>query len=196
MELEKGSIFIDGVDISKIDLATLRSRITVIPQIPALFEGTIRFNLDPWSERSNKELDELVDKFGLKDLVAQELQDGTICNVLEMKVEREGKNISVGAKQVICFIRAALRKNKIVLLDEATASIDVILEQRIQKVMEEEFKHATMVTVAHRLHTIIKSGKILVLDKIEGSLKSNLLEFDCPQVLMNNPNSVFSTMLK
>ena len=82
MELEKGSIFIDGVDISKIDLATLRSRITVIPQIPALFEGTIRFNLDPWSERSNKELDELVDKFGLKDLVAQELQDGTICNVI------------------------------------------------------------------------------------------------------------------
>ena len=113
-----------------------------------------------------------------------------------MKVEREGKNISVGAKQVVCFIRAALRKNKIVLLDEATASIDVLLEQRIQKAMEEEFQHATMVTVAHRLHTIIKSDKILVLDKIDETMKSNLLEHDSPAVLMTNPNSVFATMLK
>jgi len=113
-----------------------------------------------------------------------------------MKVESEGKNISVGAKQIICFIRAATRKNNIVLLDEATASIDVLLEKRIQKVMDEEFKNATMITIAHRLHTIKRSDKILVLDKISDLSRSNLLELESPEVLMNNPNSVFSTMLK
>ncbi len=128
-----------------------------------MFEGTIRFNLDPWNEIPDEELEDLVTRFGLKDLVAHEMQDGTTCPVLEMEVKSEGQNLSVGAKQVICIIRAVLRKNKIVLLDEATASIDVLLEQRIQRLMAEEFKDATMVTIAHRLHTILKSDKILVL---------------------------------
>ena len=105
---------------------------------------------------------------------------------LKFKVQEEGKNLSVGERQLICIIRAVLRSNKVVLLDEATANIDVITEEAIQRLINEEFKNATLLTIAHRLNTIINNDIVLFLDK------GRVLEYDSPQKLMANPNSQFA----
>jgi len=109
---------------------------------------------------------------------------------LKFKVQEEGKNLSVGERQLVCIIRAILRCNKIVILDEATANIDVVTEQAIQKLIDEEFKGATVMCIAHRLNTIIKSNKVLVMDK------GRAIEYDSPINLMMNKKSVFTSMLK
>lgn len=101
----------------------------------------------------------------------------------------DGKNLSVGQRQLVCFCRAILRKNKIVILDEATANIDVVTEQRIQQLIQDEFADATMITIAHRLNTILKSDKILLLD--QGEVK----EYESPQKLIDDPKSAFSRLL-
>ena len=104
-------------------------------------------------------------------------------------ITEEGKNLSVGERQLICIIRAILRKNKIVILDEATANIDVVTEQTIQKLIDEEFQDATVICIAHRLNTIIRSDRVLVMGE------GRMLEYDTPQALMANPKSIFSMML-
>ena len=109
---------------------------------------------------------------------------------MKFKVQDEGKNLSVGERQLICIIRAILRCNKIVVLDEATANIDVVTEQAIQKLINEEFLGATVLCIAHRLNTIIRSDKVLVMDK------GQAIEFDSPKALMSDKSSVFSQMLK
>lgn len=107
-----------------------------------------------------------------------------------MKISEGGKNLSAGERQLICICRAILRKNRIVILDEATANIDVVTEQKIQKLIDEEFNESTVITIAHRLNTIIKSDKVLVLSK------GTLVEYDSPNNLMSDPNSEFSKLLK
>ena len=109
---------------------------------------------------------------------------------LNFKVKEEGKNLSVGERQLICIIRAILRCNKIVILDEATANIDVVTEEAIQRLISEEFKGATVLCIAHRLNTIIKSDRVLVMDK------GQAIEYNSPQALMADPTSTFSRMLK
>lgn len=106
------------------------------------------------------------------------------------KISEAGANLSAGEKQLICICRAILRKNKVVVLDEATANIDIVTEQKIQGLIEQEFAESTVITIAHRLNTIIKSNKVLVLQQGE------VLEYDSPNVLMENPNSHFSGLLK
>ena len=114
-----------------------------------------------------------------------------LCNTgLYYKIKEGGSNLSVGERQLVCIIRAILRRNKIILLDEATANIDVVTEQTIQKLIAEEFAGATVLTIAHRLNTIIKSDKVLILDK------GQQVEYDSPQNLMANPESHFSKLLK
>lgn len=107
-----------------------------------------------------------------------------------MKITEGGKNLSSGERQLICICRAILRKNKIVILDEATANIDVVTEQKIQKLIKEEFTESSVITIAHRLNTIIKSDKVLVLSHGE------LVEYDSPKNLMNDPESEFAKLLK
>ncbi len=107
-----------------------------------------------------------------------------------MNVSEGGSNLSVGEKQLICICRAVLRKNKVVLLDEATANIDVITEQKILNLIHQEFQHASVITIAHRLNTIIKSDKIAVMSLGE------LVEYDSPQALMQRPESEFARLLK
>merc|ERR1712060_815376 len=109
---------------------------------------------------------------------------------LKFKVQEEGKNLSVGERQLVCICRAILRKSKIVVLDEATANIDVVTEQTIQKLITEEFKGATVLTIAHRLNTIIKSDKVLIIDK------GKKVEYDSPEALMADKTTHFSKMLK
>ena len=107
-----------------------------------------------------------------------------------MKITEGGANLSTGERQLICICRAILRKNKVVVLDEATANIDIVTEEKIQKLIESEFKESTVITIAHRLNTIIKSDRVLVL--VEGKVQ----EYDAPKELMQNPDSKFSQLLE
>ena len=263
VELVGGKIEIDGVDISKVGIARLRNEITMIPQDPIMFNGTLRYNLDPFDESTDERINELIKKAGLeyllegvskkelkdkeekearekarkallgdeeededsssekeddkekkekekkeekdddkKDEKKEEADDDSKTDKkekkdkeedgkgLKFKVQDEGKNLSVGERQLICIIRAILRCNKIVVLDEATANIDVVTEQAIQKLINEEFLGATVLCIAHRLNTIIHSDKVLVMDK------GQAIEFDSPKALMSDKSSVFSQMLK
>lgn len=184
VEADGGSIFIDGLDISTIGLEDLREKITIIPQDPTLFEGSLRFNLDPVGTSTDSELLSMLEKASLENLVSRD-ESG-----LNQKIEDGGKNLSSGEKQLICICRAILRKNKIVLMDEATANIDIKTEQIIQKLIHDEFIDSTVLTIAHRLNTVINSDKVLVLSQGE------VVEFDDPQTLLEDPESMFYSYAK
>ena len=186
VELFEGSVEIDGVDISQIDLQKLREKVTVIPQDPTLFTGSLKFNLDPFDRTDDEKMESLLRKAGLSDLLNRSENADKDERGINMKITEGGKNLSAGERQLICICRAILRKNKIVILDEATANIDVITEQKIQRLIDEEFTGSTVVTIAHRLNTIIKSDYVLVLSRGE------LVEYDTPQNLSQNKNSEFA----
>ena len=177
-EIVEGSIEIDGINIKDAGLNALRSGVSVIAQDPALFSGTVRSNLDPFQMFSDIELLEGLQRASLPSF--GELDD---------KVEENGLNFSVGQRQLICIARALLYKSKIVLMDEATASVDVETDVAIQRNFREIFKDSTCLTIAHRLNTIMDSDKILVMDD------GIVAEFDSPTVLLSNPDSIFSQIL-
>lgn len=187
IELERGQILIDGVDISQINLQDLRCKVTVIPQDPTIFSNTLRFNIDPLGLNSTEAISALIKRAGLQDILERRDDSGNIG--LDMKIEEGGGNLSVGEKQLVCICRAVLRKNKVVLLDEATANIDIVTEEKILKLISEEFVDATMLTIAHRLNTIIESDMIAYLEK------GRLLEYDTPKELMKRKDSHFSNLL-
>ena len=184
IELERGSIEIDGVDISKIGLEDLRSKIAIIPQEPLLFSGTIRDNLDPFNHYTDEEIWSALQRASLHDLIAQDPAG------LEKTVEEHGTNYSVGQRQLLCVARALLRKSKVILMDEATASIDLETDMKIQKTIREEFSESTVITIAHRIHTIIDSDKVMVMEM------GQLREFDKPSVLLSDKNSMFSQLVE
>jgi len=177
VELLSGKILIDGIDISKVNLNHLRSRITVIPQDPILFKGTLRYNLDPGN---------MIDPAYLEKVYNQtEMTIG-----LDKEIDEGGSNLSNGEKQLVCICRAIMRKCQVVILDEATSNIDVVTEERIQALLETFLEDSTVITVAHRLNTIIKSDKVLVLSY--GTVK----EYDSPHNLMQDPESEFTKLLQ
>ena len=182
LEPVEGQIIIDDVDISQIGLHDLRSKISIIPQDPVLFTGTIRFNLDPFDKHSDDEIYQSLEHAHLKDYV-NTLEDGIQHNIAE-----DGENLSVGQRQLICLARALLRKSKILVLDEATASVDYATDELVQETIKSEFKDCTTITIAHRLRTIIDSSKVLVLDKGE------LHEYDKPNRLLKNTDSLFYSL--
>lgn len=149
-----------------------------------MFTGTLRFNLDPDSLNTDERIYEILNKAQLDDLLNRDDKR------LQMSITESGNNLSSGERQLICICRAILRSSSVVILDEATANIDVVTEQKIQKLIGEEFKNATMITIAHRLNTIIASDKVMVLSF------GKILEFNTPSALMQNPNSEFSSLLK
>ena len=183
IEPVSGTIKIDDLDIASLGLHTLRSRISIIPQDPVLFTGSLRFNLDPKEEKSDGELWNALEHAHLKDYISS-LEGGLDHEVLE-----GGSNFSVGQRQLVCLARALLRKTKILILDEATAAIDMETDDLIQKTIRREFKDCTVLTIAHRLHTILDSDVIAVLNK------GKMEEFDKPSVLLEK-NSVFRSMAK
>ncbi|KAJ9591217.1 hypothetical protein L9F63_002223, partial [Diploptera punctata] len=179
-----GSILIDGKDISTLGLHALRKRLTIIPQDPVLFSGTLRINLDPFDERSDNEIWQALEHAHLKSFV-KGLQNG-----LEHEVSEGGENLSVGQRQLICLARALLRKTKVLILDEATAAVDLETDDLIQTTIRREFKDCTVLTIAHRLNTIMDSNRVIVLDR------GLLAEFDTPEALLQNKSSIFHGMAK
>ena len=157
VELSGGKVFIDSVDIASVALATLRSRVSIIPQDPVLFSGTIRENLQPDASVDDATLWQVLGDVHLADRLRGE-------GKLDAVVAEHGTNFSVGEKQLLCIARALLRNSRIILMDEATASIDAKTDALIQQLVRERFKSSTVLTIAHRLNTIVEYDTIVVVD--------------------------------
>ncbi|XP_045858979.1 multidrug resistance-associated protein 1-like isoform X1 [Meles meles] len=172
VERSGGKIIIDGIDISTIGLHDLRGRLNIIPQDPVLFSGTLQMNLDPLDKYSDSELWEVLELCHLKDFVQ------SLPKKLLHEISEGGENLSVGQRQLVCLARALLRKTKILILDEATASIDFETDTLVQTTIRKEFSDCTILTIAHRLHSILDSDRVLVLDS------GRITEFETPQNLI------------
>ncbi|KPU73779.1 uncharacterized protein Dana_GF14209, isoform M [Drosophila ananassae] len=184
IESAGGRIAIDGVDIATMGLHMLRSRLTIIPQDPVLFSGSLRMNLDPFEVNTDDEIWKALELSHLK-LFVKSLAAG-----LNHEIAEGGENLSVGQRQLVCLARALLRKTKVLVLDEATAAVDLETDDLIQKTIRTEFKECTVLTIAHRLNTILDSDKVIVLDK------GQITEFASPTELLDNPKSAFYSMAK
>ncbi|KAF9184642.1 Multidrug resistance-associated protein 1 [Haplosporangium sp. Z 11] len=174
-----GSIEIDGVDISTVGLHDLRHQLAIIPQDPILFAGTVRDNLDPFQELEDSDLWEALERSYLKDYICS-LPGG-----LSFEVSQNGENFSVGQRSLICVARALLRKAKILVMDEATAAVDVETDELIQRTIRKEFKDRTVLTIAHRIKTVMDADKILLLDQ------GRVVEYDSPEALLQKKDSLF-----
>jgi ABC-type multidrug transport system fused ATPase/permease subunit len=184
IEPDSGTIVIDGLDISKMGLNDLRKRLAIIPQEPVLFKGTIRSNLDPFDQYSDKELWEAIKYCDLKDDIE------SMPMKLETPVFENGSNYSLGQKQLFCLARAALNQSKLLVFDEATAAMDLETDSKIQSTIRQVFADRTILTIAHRLDTIIDSDRILVMEA------GNIVEFDSPAALLSNPNGAFTKLVE
>eukprot|EP00026_Physarum_polycephalum_P008777 Phypoly_transcript_08878.p1 GENE.Phypoly_transcript_08878~~Phypoly_transcript_08878.p1 ORF type:complete len:352 (-),score=56.36 Phypoly_transcript_08878:57-1112(-) len=184
VEAAEGAIYIDGVDISKLGLSELRSKLAIIPQDPTLFIGTIRSNLDPFKLYSDEEVWQALDHIYMKDVVEK------LPEKLDAPVTEGGDNFSVGQRQLLCLGRALMRNAKILLMDEATASVDMETDEKIQRTIRERFKNMTVLTIAHRINTILDSDRVMVMNK--GLLE----EFDTPGNLATRPDSIFYSLLQ
>lgn len=179
IEAAKGNVNIDGIDISSIGLADLRHNLSIIPQDSQAFEGTLRSNLDPNKVHTDIELWRALELSHLKHHVL------TMEGGLEAQVSENGSNLSVGQRQLLCIARALLTPSAVLVLDEATAAVDVQTDKLIQETIRAEFRDRTILTIAHRLNTIMDSDKIVVLDQ------GSIIEFDAPKTLLEDTSSMF-----
>ncbi|KAL5996741.1 Multidrug resistance-associated protein 5 [Asimina triloba] len=184
-----GKIIIDGIDITTIGLHDLRSRLSIIPQDPTLFEGTIRGNLDPLEEHSDFEVWQALDKSQLGETIRQKEQKLETPVVLVITVLENGDNWSVGQRQLVSLGRALLKQARILVLDEATASVDTATDNLIQKIIRTEFRNCTVCTIAHRIPTVIDSDFVLVLSE------GRVVEFDSPLRLLEDKSSMFTKLV-
>ncbi|WCJ26430.1 ABC transporter C family member 10 [Euphorbia peplus] len=184
VEPEEGKIVIDGIDISTIGLHDLRSRLSIIPQDPTLFVGSVRYNLDPLSEHTDQDIWKVVEKCHLKGAI-QGKEDG-----LNSPVTQDGSNWSMGQRQLFCLGRALLKRSKILVLDEATASIDNATDAVIQKTIQTEFAECTIITVAHRIPTVMDCTMVLAISD------GKVAEYDEPLKLMSAEGSMFGQLVK
>ncbi|XP_050728625.1 multidrug resistance-associated protein 1-like isoform X3 [Eriocheir sinensis] len=184
IEAAEGNITIDGVNIGEIGLHDVRGKLTIIPQDPVLFSGTLRMNLDPFNLYSDEKVWSALEHAHLKGFVS------TLSAGLQHEISEGGDNLSVGQRQLVCLGRALLRKTRVLILDEATAAIDLETDDLIQQTIRTEFVDCTVLTIAHRLNTIMDSSRVLVLDR--GMVK----EFDTPSSLLESKSSAFYSMAK
>ncbi|CAE7687413.1 ABCC1 [Symbiodinium microadriaticum] len=186
VEPEEGSVLtIDGVNILSMGLERLRSQLTIIPQDPVMFSGSLRYNLDPFDRYSDQEVWKALDRAHLKDDVITKFP-----LKLNHLVTERGENLSVGQRQLLCIARALLRKSKIIILDEATASVDTATDKKIQATVRTAFQDCTVLTIAHRLETIADYDRIVVMDA--GRVAEYGVPFD---LLRKNEEGIFSSLV-
>ncbi|KAF1329526.1 Abc transporter c family member 2, partial [Globisporangium splendens] len=183
-EFESGSVFIDGVDIQSVKLRDLRRSLAIIPQDPVLYSGSLRENLDPFSEYSDDEIWSILQQVHLSDSVTKWGAG------LDFVVSEGGDNLSVGQRQLLCIARALLKNSKIVVLDEATANVDTATDNLIQVTIKETFVTKTVLIIAHRINTIMHCDKIAVMDA------GQVAEFGAPEELLSQPESIFASLAK
>ena len=180
IEADTGKILIDDVDIASIGLGLLRDIITVIPQDPTLLEGTLRENLDPSGKHDDESMIQCMKNIGMEYLIKH--------NGLDFKIKENGDNLSAGEKQLICLARAMIRKSKIITMDEATSSIDYDTETLIQNAVLSTLKDSTVITIAHRIKTILDYDRIFVFES------GQLIEKGTPKELIENKNGHFYSL--
>ncbi|KDP39246.1 hypothetical protein JCGZ_01003 [Jatropha curcas] len=183
VEPAAGQIVIDGINISLIGLHNLRSRISIIPQDPTMFEGTVRSNLDPLEEYTDDQIWEALDKCQLGDEVRKKEEK------LDSTVTENGENWSMGQRQLVCLGRVLLKKSKVLVLDEATASVDTATDNLIQQTIRQHFFDSTVITIAHRITSVFDSDMVLVLS--HGLVE----EYDSPARLLENKSSSFAQLV-
>jgi len=204
LEARKGSIHIDGIDISKIKLHDLRSRLAIIPQDPVLFSGTVRSNLDPFNEREDQELKDALERVHLvgsragtgpssangsiSEAVNDDQRNTNVFKSLMSPIGEGGGNLSQGQRQLLCLARALVARPKILVLDEATSAVDKATDELIQRSIREEFQQSTLLVIAHRLSTIADFDKILVLSE------GRVAEFGAPKELLSIKDGMFRGM--
>ena len=176
-------MLIDGVDVGTLNLQTARRSMAVIAQDPVLFGGSLRRNLDPFSVQTDLDLWTLLEEVQLKAMVEK------LPGQLEYRVNETGSNFSVGERQLVCLARALVQKSKIIVMDEATANVDFKTDNLIQEVIRHKFKDSTVLTIAHRLNTIMDYDKVLILDG------GRMVEFDKPEILIQN-GGIFAELVK
>ena len=184
IEPADGCIKIDGQNVYHMGLTPLRSKLTIIPQDPVLFSGTLRFNLDPFNQHSDKDVWMALKLSHLESFVS------TLPQGLHYAIAEGGSNLSVGQKQLVCLARALLRKTKILIMDEATAAVDLETDDLIQNPIRSEFADCTVLTIAHRINTIMDNNRVMVMDK------GKIVEFDTPSKLLEYEDSIFYGMAK
>ncbi|XP_054643011.1 ATP-binding cassette sub-family C member 4-like isoform X2 [Dunckerocampus dactyliophorus] len=180
----EGRIVIDGFQTSDVGLHTLRQRMSIIPQDPVLFTGTMRKNLDPFRQHTDEDLWNALQEVQLKAVVEE------LPNKLDTMLTESGSNFSMGQRQLVCLARAILRKNRILVIDEATANVDPRTDSLIQQTIRDKFQECTVLTIAHRLNTIIDCDRILVLDA------GKIQEYDEPYMLLQNKEGLFYQMVQ
>jgi ABC-type multidrug transport system fused ATPase/permease subunit len=191
VEAYSGKILIDDVNIAEISLDKLRKSMCIIPQEPTLFEGTVRDNVDPLKEYSDKQIFDILEELEFFDLIKIKNKiylnnnNDYVKRCLNYKLKDNGNNISLGNKQLLCFARAVLKNSKIVVMDEATASLDQKTQAIILKIMDKYFSKSTIFSIAHRIETVLNFDRIMVFD--QGRLK----EFDKPSELLKQKSSIF-----
>lgn len=214
LEAREGSIHVDGIDISKISLHALRSRLAIIPQDPVLFSGTVRSNLDAFDNHTDAELYEALERVHLIRSTGSTSRDelnsarpssgsasGTetpsnidsntnIFRSLSSRISEGGLNLSQGQRQLLCLARAIVSRPKIMVLDEATSAVDMATDELIQRSIREEFQDSTLIVIAHRLSTIADFDKILVMED------GRAVEFDEPRTLLRKVGGVFRSMVE
>ena len=176
-------MLIDGVDVGTLNLQTARRSMAVIAQDPVLFGGSLRRNLDPFSVQTDLDLWTALEEVQLKAMVEK------LPGQLEYRVNETGSNFSVGERQLVCLARALVQKSKIIVMDEATANVDFKTDNLIQEVIRHKFKDSTVLTIAHRLNTIMDYDKVLILDG------GRMVEFDKPEILIQN-GGIFAELMK
>ena len=184
MEAKSGHITIDGYPIHRIPLHLLRSRLAIIPQDPVLFAHSLRYNLDPFRHHSDAEVWRVLETIGLKELVSG------LPGKLSYQVADSGENLSMGQRQLICLGRALLRPSQILVMDEASASLDLQCDQTMKQVIRSSFQHCTILTIAHRLNTVLQSDRIMVFEA------GRLQEFDAPARLLQHKDGLLAQLLQ
>jgi ABC-type multidrug transport system fused ATPase/permease subunit len=215
-EISNGSIIINGLDVQKINLEALRQRITIIPQDPILFSGTIRTNLDPFGGLDDTELQAALDGSGLAGdnvdgvdsgiasaatsgtATPTETESGSAPNSkrigLDTQITSGGGNLSQGQRQLLAFARALIRRSKLVIFDEATSSTDLKTDERIQETIRTSFPDSTLITIAHRLRTVMSFDRIIVLDNLGNG--GEIVEFDTPFNLLQNSEGMLYNLAR